>query len=91
METFLANSKPKSESFDMPQIPFEVYDYQYGKTVKVVGSCDIGRPDSLTLYFSPSDSNIQKKVYKAVNKVFNKPGVTRVQVCRESYQIAESK
>lgn len=68
--------------FELPQIPFEVTDHYYGKTISIVSSCDDKRKDGFTLYFSSLDPSIQAAVKKAINKVFDMPGVTRVQVCR---------
>lgn len=67
---------------DMPQIPFEVYDKDYNKTIHVMAGCklDIG---SLVLYFSPIDEKIATKVMTEVNKAFDKPGLTKILVCRE--------
>lgn len=68
---------------DMPHMPFEVYDSSYNKSVYVVSSCSPDTWKSVTLMFSEFDENIQKAVFEAINKSFDQPGVTRIQICRK--------
>lgn len=75
-EGFTSNS-------DLPQVPFEVYFAEYDKTVHIVASCDKKRKDSVTLTFQSNDANVSGMVYATVNKAFDMPGVTRVQICRK--------
>lgn len=83
----LANCASPEEHFEidynskLPQIPFEVEYSDYGKTVYVVASCE-KRADSVTLTLPVNAELSAKVVYDAVNKAFDSPGVTRIQICR---------
>lgn len=72
----------------MPQIPFDVFDSAYGKTVHVVGSCDVN-DNSLTLHFDPNQIEIEQTVFDGVSRAMDMPGVKRVQVCRAIIQAAK--
>ena len=67
---------------DLPQIPFEVYYADYDKTVHVVAGCDKVK-GSVRLTFKSTDDRISSIVYAAVNKAFDQPGVTKIQICRK--------
>ena len=69
--------------FDMPQIPFEVFDASYKRTVYVVSSCDKKRTDSLTLTVKNSDGTLSVLVFRLIDLALKRPGITRVQVCRK--------
>lgn len=66
---------------EMPQIPFEVYDGVYDKTVHVVSSCEKNNK-TIIVYFDSSTASIEMIVKVLVNKAFDSPGITRIAVCR---------
>lgn len=68
--------------FDMPQVPFEVYDVAYDKTVYVVSSCDKKRKDSITITLKDDANGVERIVRVVMDKAFDRPGITRVQICR---------
>jgi hypothetical protein len=68
-------------SVSIPQIPFQVYHPEYKKTVFVVAGCKKDN-NSIVLEFDYEDKKIGKLVLRTVDKAFDKPGVTKVRVCR---------
>lgn len=70
--------------FDLPQVPFEVYYKAYNKTVYVVSSC-IQRTDGMILDLGVNENgdSVTVKVYKAIDKAFDSPGITKVIICRK--------
>lgn len=74
-------------SIDMPQLPFEVYYPDYKKTVHVVGSCDMSKSNSIVMIFDSKAKNISHVVMRQVNKAFDMPGITRVQICRKDVML----
>ena len=67
---------------DLPTIPFEVYHQDYDKTVYVVGSCAKDTWKSETYMLDSKERLTIDFIKDAVNKAFDTPGVTRVQICR---------
>lgn len=82
--TCMATETPKGFSSidDLPQVPFEVYYGEYDKTVHVVAGCDKLK-GSVRLTFKSTDDKISGIVYAAVNKAFDQPGITKIQICRK--------
>lgn len=66
----------------MPQIPFEVFDASLQKTIYVVASCDKARKDSITISLGSDAQGIETIVKVVMLKAFERPGITRVQICR---------
>jgi hypothetical protein len=66
----------------IPRIPFQVYDPEYRKTIFVVASCKKDN-NSTILEFDHKDKKIDKLVLRTVNKAFDKPGITKVKICRK--------
>lgn len=67
---------------DIPPIPFEVYYQEYDKTVRVVSSCLKDTWQSETYKLDSKEKLTIEFIKSAVNKAFDTPGVTRVQICR---------
>lgn len=65
----------------MPQIPFKVYDGVYNKTVHVIASCKKNNK-TILVYFDSSTASIETIVKVFVNKTFDRPGITRIAICR---------
>ncbi len=65
----------------MPRLPFEVEYNEYGKTVKVLPGCDKNQK-TIVLKFDATEKNIGDTVYAAVDKAFDKPGITEIRICR---------
>jgi hypothetical protein len=66
----------------MPQIPFEIYDGSYGKTVKVLAGCK-DDANSHVIYFDSDKLLLLSDITASVNKIFDSPGVKRLLICRE--------
>lgn len=67
--------------FEMPQIPFDVYDYKYNKTIHVVSSC-VHSNDSILITFDSKDVAISGRVKEKIKFVFDAPGIKKIKICR---------
>lgn len=67
-----------------PTIPFEVYCKSYNKTIEIVASCEVDKWNSLTVNYGENDKIDYIKLSEIINSTFDKPGITRIQICRRS-------
>lgn len=67
--------------FDMPQIPFDVYDASLKKTVHVISSCE-PIEHSITLLVSETMFPIATQVKATISFAFKTDGITIVNICR---------
>lgn len=66
----------------IPQIPFETFDPQLNKTVKVLAGCK-DDANSRVLYFDSERLLVMADLSSSLDKAFNSPGVKRLLICRQ--------